>query len=225
MVWVEVFYLQLFPYHFTVYAMQVRNSGPSKTYQKRKRGRPPHLRHPLGVLRNIIGKTQQEFALLLGDYSHHTIEAIERGALELSEQLAQEISNKTNINVGWLLRGDPRALPVDTRNRPYTRKTFELARVREHPAPGGGLTLQELLHWAADKHCRRVLGIIASAVEKGTADLCDYRLTEALDNLEKRFGCDLHPTSQRGLIAMLMRSQIGPKPCKANSKAKKKQEF
>src|SRR5258708_18345531 len=144
--------------------MQVKNSDPSKTYQKRKRGRPSHLRHPLGVLRSIIGKTQQEFALLLGDYSHHTIEAIERGALELSEQLAQEISKKTNISVGWLLRGDPQAPPVDTQNRRYTTETFELTRVLEHPPPGGGLTLQELLRWAADKHCRRVLGIMASAV-------------------------------------------------------------
>ena len=143
--------------------MQFKNSDPSKTYQKPKRGRPPHLRHPLGVLRNIIGKTQQEFALFLGDYSHHTIEAIERGALELSERLAQEISKKTNINVGWLLRGDPQAPPVDTRSRRYTRKTFELAQVLDHPPPGDGMTLQELLHWAADKHCRRVLGILASA--------------------------------------------------------------
>ena len=207
--------------------MPIKNSDPSKTYQKPKRGRPPHLRHPVGVLRNIIGKTQQEFALLLGDYSHHTIEAIERGALALSERLAQEISKATNINVGWLLRGDPQAPPVDTRSRRYTRKTFELAQVLDHPPPGDGLTLQELMHWAADKHCRRVLGILASAVQKGTAGLCDYRLTEALDSLEKRFGCDPDPTSQRGLTKMLLRSpaafQIGQKPGKANSKAKKKQ--
>ena len=206
--------------------MQVKNYQPGNANQKRGRGRPPQLRHPLGVLRNIIGKTQQEFALLLGGYSHHTIEAIERRALELSEQLAQEISKKTNINVGWLLRGDPQAPPVDTQNRRYTKETFELAQVLDHPPPGGGaLTLQELLRWAAHKHCRRVLGIMASAVEKGTVGLCDYRLTEALDNLEKRFGCDLSPTSERGLTQMLLRSQIGTKPGKANSKAKNKQGF
>ena len=201
--------------------MQVKNARPSNANQKRGRGRPPQLRHPLGVLRNIIGKTQQEFALLLGDYSHHTIEAIERGALELSEQLAQEISKKTNINVGWLLRGDPLAPPVDTQNRRYTPETFELAQVLEHPPPGGGLTLQKLLYWAADKHCQRVLGIMASAVEKGVAGLCDYRLTEALDKLEKRFGCDLSATSQRGVTQMLLRSQIGTKAGKADPKANK----
>ena len=137
--------------------MQVKYAELSKGDQKPKRGRPPHLTHPLGVLRNIIGKTQQEFALSLGNYSHHTIEAIERGALELSERLAQQISQKADISVGWLLRGDPKAPPLDTHNRPYTRETFELAQVLEHPPPGRGVTLQELLRWASDKHCRRVL--------------------------------------------------------------------
>lgn len=159
--------------------------------ERRQRGRPPRLKHPVGVLRRIIGKTQQEFARLLGDYSHHTIEAIERGALRLSEGLAQQISEKTGINVGWLLRGDPKAPPLDTHERPYTKETFERARfhgpVIEHPAPGDFLTLQELRRWA-DKHCHQLLGILASAVQKGTVDLCDYRLTEALDVLERRFG-------------------------------------
>jgi len=204
--------------------MQVKKAQVGEANPKRGRGRPPQLRHPLGVLRNIIGQTQQEFALLLGDYSQHTIEAIERGALELSEQLAQQISERTKIDVSWLLRGDPKAQPVDIQNRRYTRETFELAQVIDHPPPGGGLTLQELLRWAEDKHCRRVLGIIASAIKKGAAGICEYRLTEALDKLEKRFGCDRHAASESGLIQMLLRSQPATKPARQIPRSKRRKE-
>ena len=206
--------------------MKVKHAERSKGDPKPKRGRPPGLTHPVGVLRQIIGQTQQEFARSLGNYSHHTIEAIERGALGLSEQLAQQISQKTDISVGWLLRGDPQAPPLDTHNRPYTRETFELAQVLEHPPPGGGVTLQELLGWASAKHCRRVLGIVASAAQKGAGNLCDYRLTEALDNLEKRFGYDPHSASAHGLTERLLQDgSVSPaelKPAKAKSKRKKK---
>jgi hypothetical protein len=70
------------------------------------------------------------------------------------------------------------------------------------------------------------LGIIASAAQKGTGNLCDYKLTEALDNLEKRFGYDQHSASAHGLTEMLLQdgsvSQAELKPGKAKSKRKKK---
>ncbi len=203
-----VFELALFPDMFTVSFVAVKNTQISVS-ERRQRGRPPHLKHPLGVLRRIIGKTQQEFARLLGDYSHHTIEAIERGALQLSEGLAQQISEKTGINLGWLLRGDPKAPPLDTHERPYTKETFERIRFRglviDHPPPGDP----------------RLLGIMASAGQKGTVDLCDYRLTEALDVLERRFGHVHNVKSVEDMVRVLFgkpESQNSAKAFKARRK-------
>lgn len=192
--------------------------------ERRQRGRPPRLKHPVGVLRRIIGKTQQEFARLLGDYSHHTIEAIERGALRLSEGLAQQISEKTGVNAGWLLRGDPKAPPLDTHARPYTKETFERIRFRglviDHPPPGDPWTLQAIRRWA-DTHCQRLLGIMASAGQKGTVDLCDYRLTDALDVLERRFGHVHNVKSVEDVVRVLFgkpESQNSAKAFKARRK-------
>ncbi len=222
----RVFELAVFPYMITVYRVGIKNTQVI-VGERRQRGRPPRLKHPLGVLRRIIGKTQQEFARFLGNYSHHTIEAIERGVLQLSEGLAQQISEETGINAGWLLRGDPKAPPFDTHERPYTKETFERTQIRAgvlmHPCPIDCWTLQELRRWG-DKHYERLMGIMASAVQQGTIDLCDYRLTEALDVLERRFGHVQNVKSVEDVLQVLSQkpgSQDGAKAGKTRRKPTK----
>ena len=89
------------------------------------------LRHTLAVLRNTIGMGQKEMAELVGR-STRTIQAIELGQLQLSEDLAMRIAAETGIEVGWLLENDLSKPPigrmangVDRSLHPYDRRIFE----------------------------------------------------------------------------------------------------
>jgi transcriptional regulator with XRE-family HTH domain len=97
--------------------------------------RPSSLRHTLAVLRQTIGLTQKEMAVLIGR-STRTIQAIELGTLPLSEELAYRIAEATGVEAGWLLDGDltapPRkgltALGAGNGTGPYTRNEYEFHR-------------------------------------------------------------------------------------------------
>ena len=68
--------------------------------------RPSPLRHPLAVLRYIIGLGQQDLADLCG-CSRPTIQAVELLKLRLSKNLAIKIADATGVNVAWLLDSNP----------------------------------------------------------------------------------------------------------------------
>jgi len=138
-------------------------------------------RHPLAVLRRVIGKTQPQMAEMLG-CSAATIQSIEVGRLRMSERLAQKISLKTDISPGWLLQGDSVAPPVDTTGAPYTQESFEMNQPIMHPLPVIGVS-----DWLSGIW-RQVLGILASAHKRGELPLCEYKLRESLRALEQRFG-------------------------------------
>lgn len=86
--------------------------------------RPSPLRHPVAVLRKIIGLGQKELANLCG-CSPRTIQAVELKQLALSEDLATRIEATTGANVAWLLAGDPSAPPLDSLNMGYEKAAFE----------------------------------------------------------------------------------------------------
>ena len=149
-------------------------------------GRPvkaPKPKHPVAVLRHMIGKTQEEFAGLIG-YSAPTIESIEVGRLNLSEKLAQRISEKTGVNVGWLLRGNPQAHMIDQQGNPYTTQTFVEHALGEIPLP----PLGEQIRILAVEQAGHLASIILSAYDRGNYQLCMYKIQEALDELERQFG-------------------------------------
>src|SRR5687768_12675056 len=94
--------------------------------------RPSQLKHPVAVLRKIIGMGQKEFAAMM-DCSVATIQSIELGPerLKLSEELAERIEVETGVWMGWLLFGDPKNPPVALVDadkvlfKLYTKNTFE----------------------------------------------------------------------------------------------------
>jgi len=137
--------------------------------------------HPLAVLRRLIGKTQPQMATML-DCSAATIQSIEVRRLKLSEKLAQKISRRTDIHPGWLLKGDPLAPPVDTTGAPYAQETFERNQVIIHPPP-----VLRVDDWLSEI-CFQILGILASAHSRKELALCEFKVNEALQGLQNRFG-------------------------------------
>lgn len=78
--------------------------------------RPSPLRHPLAVLRKMIGLNQSELAALCS-CSPRTIQAVELLKLPLSGKLASKISAATGVSVESLLDADP-AAPLRTGHSP-----------------------------------------------------------------------------------------------------------
>jgi DNA-binding XRE family transcriptional regulator len=97
--------------------------------------KPSPLKHPLAVLRKIIGLGQKELAALVG-CSTETIQAIELKKLKLSEELSGKIAEQTGVSAEWLWHADvnvpPRkwmAVPwMLLRKDPYTKDCFKFHR-------------------------------------------------------------------------------------------------
>ena len=62
--------------------------------------RPSPQRHPLAVLRTLIGFTQKELAQIL-ECSTPTVQAVELGKLKLSLDLAQRVYFQTGVSTEW----------------------------------------------------------------------------------------------------------------------------
>ncbi len=104
--------------------------------------RPSPLRHPVAVLRTIIGLGQKHLADLCS-CSTRTIQAVELGNLKLSETLATKIAEATGASTAWLLKGDPAAppesgnsiTPYSTYRTQYTKDIYQFHRaLLEAPA-------------------------------------------------------------------------------------------
>ncbi len=87
------------------------------------------LRHPLAVLRQVIGLSQMEMADV-GGCSRGAIQSIELGRLAWGEELAMRIADGTNASLTWLLRGDAKAPVVTEEGEPYQKEFYEMAQGR-----------------------------------------------------------------------------------------------
>jgi transcriptional regulator with XRE-family HTH domain len=148
------------------------------------------LRHPLAVLRHILGQRgipmgQKQMADLLG-CSTITIQKIENGGLRLSERLAWRISHETGVARDWLLKGLP-VPPPTLYAGPYTRETYEKFRSRKTPSHK---VIDQLMLPAYIILCHAKLRSIAESAHKRSADfqLFRYKLDIALGELASVFG-------------------------------------
>jgi DNA-binding XRE family transcriptional regulator len=141
--------------------------------------------HTLAVLRVLVGLTQKEMATVL-HCSAPTIQAIELGKLKMSEKLAGFASLQTGINLAWLLGKDVAQPPIDIKGRPYTKATFEefqaIAGFRKEPAHAS-----ELASFFHNKLSRRISALLLRSFINDETSLCVYKLSKALDELEKQF--------------------------------------
>lgn len=148
------------------------------------------LKHPLAVLRTMLGLGQKEMADLVKK-SPRTIQAIELGQLKLGEDLARDIAFQTGAGLGWLLRGDPSKPPIDNfRGRPYTRKVFEEQQAMLQTPMGATrndedhvvVALEYLLWYMGD-------GLL-EAIMQDKLDLFHYKVGTALRDINKEFGAN-----------------------------------
>jgi transcriptional regulator with XRE-family HTH domain len=143
-------------------------------------------RHPLAVLRLLIGKSQKEMAELAG-CSAVAIQRIELCSLPLSDKLGSKIVFETGVSLTWLMAGKPDAPCLDAMGRPYTKKTFEKGRVRLEN-PQGDADADDFARWVMQHAVTRLAAIQAQAVHRKKLDWFCYRLADALEALEGEFG-------------------------------------
>jgi len=110
-----------------------------------------------------------------------TIQAVELGKLKLSEKLAGLISHKTGINVAWLLTNDVTRPPIDGEGAAYARAMFEESQAYDSYGSGLSVALSY----------RAIIGRLEALILRAYTDdkmpLCAYNLTQAFDELEKKF--------------------------------------
>lgn len=173
------------------------------------------LRHPLAVLRTLLGLSQKEFGGLV-KRSPRTIQSIELGRHSLSVDLALCIAVETGISVEWLLDAQPDQQPSiwGSRNFPYSKEHFEKWRACMHRGlkptfrdlVGDDLAKKNLgelwgefedvgveqnqTYWGefVPTHFRQILAILAAAANKGRDALVNYRLIKFIRSLEQDFG-------------------------------------
>jgi len=146
-------------------------------------------RHTLAVLRTMIGKTQKEMAAML-ECSTPTIQAVELGRLNLSEKLAILISQRTGINLTWLLTNDVAQPPIDGEEAAYTKATFEKFRAQsgfKQDSRGGALAV----HFCFLANLVRLKALLLRTLTDDQMPLCAYKLKQAFDEWETEFGVTL----------------------------------
>jgi transcriptional regulator with XRE-family HTH domain len=141
--------------------------------------------HTLAVLRLRAGLTQKEMAAVL-HCSAPTIQAVELGRLNLSEKLAGMASLKTGISLAWLLENDVTKPPMDIKGRPYSKAIFEeyqaIAGIKKDPQMQNEVALL-----CREQTVGRLHALLLRAFQDNNTELCAYKLSKALDELEKQF--------------------------------------
>ncbi|MGD0539666.1 MAG: helix-turn-helix transcriptional regulator [Verrucomicrobiota bacterium] len=167
-------------------------------------------RHPLAVLRTLIGFTQKEMAQIL-ECSTATVQAVELGKLKLSMDLAQRVHFQTAVSTEWLLADDVSQPPVSGQGTPYTKALFEeMQAALLSPKKSGTDALAELwrIRGMFIKNVK-LLGILyTEAYKRGKVPIVFYKgimLTKEL--FEKEIGQDEHIAEK---LKALTYSELGP---------------
>ena len=173
------------------------------------------LRHPLAILRQITGLGQRGLGDLVGR-SFRTIQSIELGRHDLSEDLAYRISHETGVSYAWLVDADPKVEPwVNGPGKvPYRKEHFEITRallsvgneptfmdlVSEEEAKSvmserawnlyTASWVENVPFWSLDlpTHIRQVLASVEAASRVGRSELALHRIQEFANKLKTEFG-------------------------------------
>jgi transcriptional regulator with XRE-family HTH domain len=148
------------------------------------------LRHPLAVLRQVIGKSQKEMAELVGKTAA-TIQAIELKKLNLSEDLAAKIEEETGVSAAWLLDGDVNR-PIRNRfGASYLTDDYELARAKRSKLPAhiDALSMASC-HVMGLQNGERLARVFAAAMRAKPSkfQVAMFLADKWLEEMEQKFG-------------------------------------
>jgi transcriptional regulator with XRE-family HTH domain len=149
-------------------------------------------RHPLGILRLMLGLTQKEMADLAG-CAAITIQSIERGKLALSGKLAEHISAITGVNEEWLVAGDPTAEMIAEDGSAYTPREFEERRAilfNRKLSPKRAAFEHEFTPEVLAAMLIKIYSITRKGQEQSRFAWTIYRIQVALQALERELGSD-----------------------------------
>ena len=138
---------------------------------------------------------QEEFSELVG-CARPTLQTIEHGRVQLSEEIAIRASVATGASVAWLLQNDLHAPIISRSGTPYGTEHFVFAQIEK-----SGWHYQTFKSGAPDEYYESIVAAAGrlynifnyvSAAEPEVLDIVKTRLERFLTSLEKDFGEDEH---------------------------------
>jgi transcriptional regulator with XRE-family HTH domain len=167
--------------------------------------KPSPLRHPVAVLRHIIGEPgkpmyQKEFAEMAGCsrvYIQKVEQTPEHGGQKLGQPLAKRIAHETGISIKWLLNADPSASAIDESRNKYTRENFlrhRARKMRAGPYDESGNAVSSLCGYGV------IRATLKAAKRKGDAEIAGYKIDRALRQIAEEFGANPNPFDGSGPV-------------------------
>jgi len=149
------------------------------------------LRHPVAVVRKIIGLSQPEFSRLAG-IAESTLAKIESLRLPLSKQNAIRIADETGVSMRWLLKGNPQDPPpadefrftTGGKSPQFDQSVFERRRAQIEAGTSSNI---QIVPYNSD------IELKAMSVTAGRRDrqyMFNHKLRAAVDDLAKEFPVD-----------------------------------
>jgi len=170
-------------------------------------------RHPLAILRAIIQLRQKEIAEII-DCPLSTYQKLELGKSPLTEEetgkLFQRISFQTRVSFSYLMNGDPKGPVVDQAGNPYTKEVFSAVRADLKKARTSAVGRFDIDSTIAGLICR-LLGIVFRAHRGKEFAACTYKISEALNEVARRFPLDAKFEEEAKPIVFSLQSGLRPK--------------
>jgi hypothetical protein len=122
------------------------------------------------------------------DCARLTIVGLEGGRLRMSPNMAERISLHCGVSRAWLLKGNPRLVPVCEQDpqRPFNKEVFDMTRAevldpRIEPAD------LAVIGGAMERFCAQLRGIARAAYGRDQITYFNYKTREFLEGLELRW--------------------------------------
>jgi transcriptional regulator with XRE-family HTH domain len=165
----------------------------------------PARRHVIADIRIKCGLPQPGLAKILG-VAGVTVQRIEQGTLELSEDLARRAEEELGVSAAYLLANDPQEEPVTPKGGRWTTDMYEFSQgsrsnaVEEMPSgnkrfhvraidtvPGAADTF---IAWRTADYCAKIEGMLQATKGLPRQGILLHRLNKAMSALLESFPPD-----------------------------------
>jgi transcriptional regulator with XRE-family HTH domain len=166
----------------------------------------PAKRHVIADIRIKCGLPQPGLAKIIG-VAAVTVQRIEQGTLELSEDLARRAEEELGVSAAYLLANDPQEEPVTPRGGRWTTDMYELAQgsrsvaLEEMPSGEKHLhirpevsvipeTADSFIAWRVADYTAKIEAMLQATKGSPRQGILLHRLNKAISALTKDFALD-----------------------------------